>query len=255
MNIYTHIPYTYLIGWSHHNKYYYGVQFGKNANPANLWTTYFTSSKAVKKFREQYGEPDVIQVRKCFHSKDTAIEWESKTLKRIKSKAVFLNRTFGTVKGYKHTFTAETKAKLSKSFMDNYEYRCSLVRGKNNPMYGRNRSGENNPRYGAHVSDETKRLISDKAKGKIVAKDVDGNFVKVTYDEFNRRDDLVHSNTGRHASDETKKKMSESKKQAGIKPPSPKGKLWWNKDGKNFRSEECPGEGWFRGRVKWLAAS
>lgn len=47
MTIY--IPYTYLIGWSKLNWWYYGAEFAKIkkiANPSNLWTTYFTSSKS-----------------------------------------------------------------------------------------------------------------------------------------------------------------------------------------------------------------
>ena len=34
-------PYTYLIGWSTLNKYYYGVQFNKKANPDDLWSKNF----------------------------------------------------------------------------------------------------------------------------------------------------------------------------------------------------------------------
>lgn len=33
-------PYTYLIGWSKHNKFYYGVRYAKNSNPKELWITY-----------------------------------------------------------------------------------------------------------------------------------------------------------------------------------------------------------------------
>ena len=90
MTIY--IPYTYLIGWSHINKWYYGVEYSNNkkiANPKNLWTTYFTSSKVVKKFREEYGEPDVIQIRKIFtigsykERQIKASAWEHKVLSKI----------------------------------------------------------------------------------------------------------------------------------------------------------------------------
>jgi hypothetical protein len=83
MCIYT-TPYTYLIRWSTHNKWYYGVRFGKGCNPADLWTTYFTSSKRVKLFRELNGEPDIIQVRKIFKTPKEALLWEEKVLKRCK---------------------------------------------------------------------------------------------------------------------------------------------------------------------------
>ena len=62
----TNIPYTYLIGWSKLNKYYYGVRYAKNCHPSDLWTKYFTSSKYVKQFREENGEPDIIEIRKTF---------------------------------------------------------------------------------------------------------------------------------------------------------------------------------------------
>lgn len=29
--------YTYLIGWSSHNKFYYGVRYAKGSNPNELW--------------------------------------------------------------------------------------------------------------------------------------------------------------------------------------------------------------------------
>jgi hypothetical protein len=81
MSIYQ--PYTYLIGWSNHNKWYYGVRYAQNCNPQDLWKTYFTSSKHVKKFREEYGEPDVVQVRKIFNTKKSAILWEEKVLQKL----------------------------------------------------------------------------------------------------------------------------------------------------------------------------
>ncbi len=81
INIYT--PYTYLIGWSGHQTYYYGVRFSKKCHPSDLWKTYFTSSKYVKQFRETYGEPDIIQIRKTFKDSKSAILWEEKVLKRI----------------------------------------------------------------------------------------------------------------------------------------------------------------------------
>lgn len=81
MSIYS--PYAYLIGWSKYNKWYYGIQYGKSANPKNLWKTYFTSSEFVKEFREKYGEPDVIEIRKTFFLAEESLVWEEKVLRRI----------------------------------------------------------------------------------------------------------------------------------------------------------------------------
>lgn len=82
-------PYTYLIGWTAHNKWYYGVRFADysendTANPSELWVSYFTSSKHVQRFREQFGEPDLIEIRKTFTNKETARLWEHKVLRRLK---------------------------------------------------------------------------------------------------------------------------------------------------------------------------
>lgn len=74
------VPYTYLIGWSKHNKWYYGVRFAKNCHPSELWIKYKTSSKYVDKFVKENGEPDIIQVRKKFNSKEKARLWEEKVL-------------------------------------------------------------------------------------------------------------------------------------------------------------------------------
>jgi hypothetical protein len=94
MHIYN-TPYTYLIGWTEHDKWYYGSQYGKKANPSNLWKTYFTSSKHVKNFREKYGDPDIIQIRKIFEASEQCREWEYKVLRRLKAKQKekFLNKT------------------------------------------------------------------------------------------------------------------------------------------------------------------
>lgn len=78
-----HQPYTYLVGWSKLKKYYYGVRYGRKANPKNFWVDYFTSSSYVKEYRELYGEPDIIEVRKVFDTPSEAIQWENGVLTRL----------------------------------------------------------------------------------------------------------------------------------------------------------------------------
>lgn len=92
MSIYQ--PYTYLIGWSNLNKYYYGVRYAKGCNPNDLWEKYFTSSRHVKEFRKKYGEPDIIQIRKTFSSAKLAISWEERVLTRMRvlERDDFLNK-------------------------------------------------------------------------------------------------------------------------------------------------------------------
>lgn len=77
------MPYSYLVGWSQYNKYYYGARWANGCSSDDLWTTYFTSSKHVKDFRKKYGEPDIIQIRKIFDSADKCREYEHKVLRRL----------------------------------------------------------------------------------------------------------------------------------------------------------------------------
>ncbi len=79
----TYQSYTYLVGWSELNKWYYGVRYAKRCSPSDFWVSYFTSSKIVSKYREMYGEPDVLSIRKTFSSPQAAKVWEHKVLKRL----------------------------------------------------------------------------------------------------------------------------------------------------------------------------
>jgi hypothetical protein len=113
------MAYTYLIGWTAHNKWYYGVRFAKGCNPDDLWVKYFTSSKKVKEFRNVYGNPDVIQVRRTFDDANTARLWESRVIR--KTNAVrdnrWMNMTDNTdlffFEGKREPFSDEHRAKLS----------------------------------------------------------------------------------------------------------------------------------------------
>lgn len=77
------MAYTYQIGWTQHNKFYYGGRWAKDCSPDDLWNTYFTSSKHVKAFRKEHGEPDIIQVRKVFDDADKCKLYENKVLKKL----------------------------------------------------------------------------------------------------------------------------------------------------------------------------
>ena len=82
----THKPYTYLIGWSSLNKYYYGVRFSADCDPSDLWSSYFTSSSIVKEYVDLHGNPDVIEIRRTFIDSMEARIWENKVLKRLNVK-------------------------------------------------------------------------------------------------------------------------------------------------------------------------
>ena len=111
-----HKPYTYLIGWSKLNLYYYGVRFSQKCTPDDLWISYFTSSKYVKEYRRLYGEPDIKSIRKTFNNKNDAMSWESRVLKRIKAHTnpKFINKSNNTCANNSN----EHYVKLSMLFKD-----------------------------------------------------------------------------------------------------------------------------------------
>lgn len=119
--------------------------------------------------------------------------------------------------------------------------------GINNGMYGKNHSieakdkisnsmkGKNNPFYGKHHSDKTKEILSIKSTKRLL-----GN----------------KYNLGRKASEETKRKMSESHKKSGNKPPSCEGKKFINNGTTNKLVSENEIDlylldGWILGRISY----
>ena len=77
-------PYTYLIRWTKLDISYYGVRYAQDCDPSDLWNPYKTSSPIVKVFVQENDEPDIIQVRKTFTTKESARLWEHRVLKRMK---------------------------------------------------------------------------------------------------------------------------------------------------------------------------
>ena len=85
MIIYHTTPFTYLVGWSKLDLWYYGVKYARGCHPTDLWTTYFTSSKLVSALREEHGEPDVVAVRRSnFKNSEQTCACETRVLKAIK---------------------------------------------------------------------------------------------------------------------------------------------------------------------------
>ncbi len=160
-------PFTYLIGWSQLNRFYYGVRYGKNTHPNTLWKTYFTSSKTVHAMRIEYGEPDVIQIRKIFKNVQSARVWEFKVLRRLNAitnkKMINLTQAAGIpicsfpgelnpMYGRKHS--EETKNKIRQKALG----RKRSVESKNKNI-DRNK-GEKNPFYGKKHTPETLAKIA-----------------------------------------------------------------------------------------------
>lgn len=87
----TYTPYTYLIGWSDLNLWYYGSRYAKESkclyetgcHPNDFWVTYHTSSDYVEEARKIHGEPDVRKIRKTFATAEETRRWEKKVLKKL----------------------------------------------------------------------------------------------------------------------------------------------------------------------------
>lgn len=78
--------YTYLLGWRNKDIWYYGSRGANKLPPEeDLLNKYPTSSKYVKEFIAEYGQPDVVRIHKLFMDYSSARQHESKFLSRVKA--------------------------------------------------------------------------------------------------------------------------------------------------------------------------
>ena len=170
-------PYTYLIGWPEHNRYYYGVRFAKGCHPSELWVKYFTSSKTVEDFVRMYGAPTLKEVRKVFISADKARLWENKVLKRIGvvQKQEWLNKTdnlsIAPQVGADNPATrVEVKSKISNGIKQWYQTNTNPRLGTTTPQTVKEKQskaklGELNPFYNKVHTDKNIKFFSERQKG------------------------------------------------------------------------------------------
>jgi hypothetical protein len=177
-------PYTYLIKHRPTGQVYYGVRSANKVDPhEDLWNKYYTSSPKVQRLIEETGKDSFdVEVRRVFETKEQAVAWETKVLRRCKvlHDPKWINQN---VAGYIIP-TAESNKKISdfhkgklKSELQKEKIRESNIgknKGKRPTAEHRLKNsnankGQNNPRFGAIVSEETRRKISEAKKGKQVA--------------------------------------------------------------------------------------
>ena len=96
-SIYNTLPYTYLIGWSKLDLYYYGRRTAAGCHPSDLFESYFTSSDEVESYLSEYGPPDIVRIRRTFDTIEECCRWECTALRRLdaKNNDRFLNKTNG----------------------------------------------------------------------------------------------------------------------------------------------------------------
>ena len=237
-------PYTYLIGWSELDRWYYGVRYAIACKPDDLWVSYFSSSKIVKQFREEYGDPDIIKVRKCFENPGQAREWEEKVLKRMKVvvSEKWLNENdscappilFGHTHNRGRKPTQETiesrrqtmKDTMSKKFpIENRKKRLAKNSDELLEVY-RQRSIDLWENRSEEAKKEISKKISEKNKG-------------------------LKNRLGQKNSEDHRKKASESIKASLAAAPekTAAGKFWWNNGSINKRAKESPGSDWIKGKM------
>jgi hypothetical protein len=185
------IPYTYLIGWSSHNKWYYGVRYATGCNPTELWKSYKTSSKYVKQFVKDNGDPDIIQIRKIFSDRNLARFWETKVLSRIGviNDTKWLNETNNIAisyeKGIEGSLKAASITKGVTQTKNHIEKRTMALRGKNRTEETKEKlrkpkTEEHKQKLRKPKSEETKLKISLARKGKVGHKHTEEHKIKMS---------------------------------------------------------------------------
>lgn len=123
------MPYYYKLKFKPTGQYYVGIQYGKHADPSNLWNKYFTSSKAIKKMISVYGlDAFEVKVTKVFVTKHEAMEYERKVLLRTKANtnAKMLNKSLGFKESYISTEACSPSRKeaISKARLNTPKQSC-----------------------------------------------------------------------------------------------------------------------------------
>lgn len=187
-------PYTYLIGWKEHNLWYYGVRYARGCNPSELWIEYFTSCKRMNSIREQYGEPNVIQIRKTFSDRRSAIEWEHKVLRRMKvihnnqwinktdNRAIVLDEQqrkeilLKTTGQKRKPHSEATREKIRQRKLGKEPWNKGKKMNTPHPMRGKHQSEESKEKnrlahLGKTQSLESNKKRSDKLKGRVLSEE------------------------------------------------------------------------------------
>lgn len=206
-------PYYYVIRHKPSGKLYAGSQYGKNSDPNNLFTTYFTSSKLVKQLIEKDGvESFEIEYIDC---RPDAREYEQSYLMNMYEKygrEEFLNRFLNRNLSPGILLTEESieKANKKRTISNSISAKKLIEEGRHNFQL-----------FPAHENKEWRKKTSQRMKGN-------------NYGSF------------REMTDELKNKLAEkSKGNTNVR-----GTKWWTNGVLNKRSKECPGQDYKLGTTK-----
>lgn len=248
----TYTPYTYLIGWTELNKWYYGVRYCEKysrtciyktgCHPDDLWKTYFTSSKVVKQYREEYGEPDVIEIRKTFTSKEKAIKWEERVLQSLdvihKEHWINNNNNGGirlTEEG-KRNIAAASRAKRGRVKLTE-EQKAKLRGPQSAEKKAKTAQSLIGMRWWNNGVTQCKSKMCPGPEFKIGRLPLSEEHKQKIKENNKQRGQRPH-NYGKSISTETRNKMRNSRK----------GLIWWTNGVEETLSATQPNDGWKRGR-------
>jgi len=124
-------PFTYLLKHIPSGMCYYGVRYAEGCHPSDLFVSYFTSSKEVKKLLDKDGkESFIFETRKVFCDTKAAQKWELKVLRRlgIPKNQKFINKGLCTPPSHKGIKkTTEHKQKISLSNIGKHDAKYALL--------------------------------------------------------------------------------------------------------------------------------
>lgn len=212
-------PYTYLIGWTKQQKYYYGVRYAKNCSPDDFWVKYFTSSPSVSAMRLLYGDPDIKQIRKIFSARDQARQWETRVLKKMKVvvREDFFNKNDVPAPPINNrVMTQSTKEKIGNS------NRGKPKSEEHKQKIKAARSKQTNTRKGVPMAEETKQKIREARAKQVITKETKEKMklnhvgMKGKTHSDTAKQKIREANLGKVLSEETKQKMSKPRSKGSI---------------------------------------
>jgi len=177
-------PYTYLIKHRPTNRVYYGMRAANKVLPEqDLWQHYFTSSPGVQQLIEETGRDSFdIEIRRVFETKEQAVTWETRVLRRCKvlhddrwinqNVAGYIVPTEQSRKKISDYHkdkpkTEEHKKNLSESQKGKPKLNSKNKTAEYRELMSKLKSGPNNPMYGKGCTEERARKIGEANKGKI----------------------------------------------------------------------------------------
>ena len=212
---------------------------------SNIDDGYMGSGTIIRRAVKKYGVDNFV--KDILFIFDNREEMNTKEAELITDEFLVdsYNITTGGRGGFHHINATEETKKVAQaktkqhyaSLTDEERQMLSVKKsrpGYQNGMYGVSRKGKDAPGYGKKCSAETKLKIGLANTGS-------------TRTEEQRRS---MSKRGKMTWSDPlyRVKMSKIKKDIGLRPPSPKGKLWWTDGLHVIRDYVCPGPVWRRGR-------